>query len=585
MTNDKRPMTNSNTGEPEASESLKEVARELETLKSTVISQLSREIEQLQAKKARLLYETEQLELQRVQQLQWQQQLAAQIAPAIADQLQELLQQKLSAISRSEENAQLPPQLDDYNDNAERAIASLDSTLRTTFRTLQQDMSSYQSALSQQLGQMHSLEQQGTAILETLVERLRQELEAKMNAAAKPNKNGATQQPLPSRLRPSPPPQVGPISAPSRPIPPPSRPVVPSPPPPQTPYTRGQGGGQAASKPKVVAAGKARLGLILILIYSLALSLQNVVTRVIVKSEPSDIFGGIFRLGSYISPSLGNSVLLLLLRMIFVVPGMLILAEILYPRTRSEINSFMRSRDRNLWLQVIGSGFFLFLSQVLIYIAFGNLSAGVALTVFFIFPIITVLLSWILLGDRPSFIRSMATAAVFIGVALIAFAADSGATTISPIGLVTSAGAGITFAFYVLLIQTSAKRIHPIPLSAINFLTILIFSILSFMLPFINSSVEFDPQMRSTILICGFILGGLSLLSYLVNNIGISLIGAARASIFGATGPAFTAILALLIIGEGLNFQEIFGMLVVTAGVAAVSAERLMVKPKSPKSS
>ncbi|MDY7014667.1 MAG: EamA family transporter, partial [Cyanobacteriota bacterium] len=556
--------------EPDASKSLKEVARELETLKSTVISQLSREIEQLQAKKARLLYETEQLELKRVQQLEWQQQLAAQIAPAIADQLQDLLREQLDAASRAEKSSQPSPQLDKYNDNAYRAIASLDSTLRTTFRTLQQDLSSYQSSLSQQLGQMYSLEQQGTTIIEALVERLRQELETKMDAGVSQGKTPVSPPSPPPRPRPSPPPRVGP-----RPAPPP--PVTPSPPvaPPPKP----------APKPKIVTAARARLGFILILIYSFFLSLQNVVTRIIVKSEPSDIFGGVFRLGSYISPSLGNSVLLLLLRMIFVVLGMLVLAGILYPRTWSDINRFGRSGDRKLWLQVLGSGFFLFVSQVLIYIAFGTLSPGIALTIFFIFPIVTVLLSWVLFGDRPTLLRGIATAAVFIGVASIAFATDSGATTISPIGLVTSAGAGITFAFYVLLIQTSAKHLHPIPLSTINFITILIFSIVGLMLPFINNSVQYDPQMNDAILVSGLVLGVLSLLSYLVNNIGISIIGAARASIFGATGPAFTAILAVLIIGEGLNLQELFGMLIVTAGVAAVSAERLMVKPKPSKPS
>lgn len=565
---------NTNSSEQGATESLKEVARELENLKSSVLSQLSQEIEQLQAKKARLLYETEQLELKRVQQLEWQQQLAGQIAPAIADRLQDFLQQQLGSLPPSASGSMgALPQLDEYNENAYRAIASLDTTLRATFKTLQQDLSSYQSSLSQQLGQMYSLEQQGTTILEALVERLRQELEAKMaEMTAQPPAMGSrpSPPPLPPRPRPLPPPQVGPMPvAPQRPAEP--RPVEPPPPEPPKP----------APQPKKVTAAQAKVGFILILVYSLALSLQNVVTRVIVKKAPSDIFGGLFQLGSYISPTLGNSVLLLLLRMVFVVLGMLVLAGILYPRTWSDMNRFARSGSRNLWLQVVGSGFFLFLSQVLIYIAFGSLPAGVALTVFFIFPIVTVLLSWVLFGERPSLIRSISTIAVFVGVALIAFASNStGQMTISIVGLLTAAGSGIAFALYVLLIQVSAKNVHPIPLSVINFISILIFSVLS--LPFIQGSVDVNPEMRTEILVCGLILGGLSLLSYLVNNIGISLIGAARASIFGATGPAFTAILALLIIGEGLNFQEILGMLIVTAGVAAVSAERLLVKPKAP---
>ena len=76
--------------------------------------------------------------------------------------------------------------------------------------------------------------------------------------------------------------------------------------------------------------------------------------------------------------------------MIIVVAVMAFMASFLYPRTWSDVRKFSRSGDRDLWLKVIGSGFFLFLSQVLIYIAFGNLSAGVALTIFFIFPSVTV---------------------------------------------------------------------------------------------------------------------------------------------------------------------------------------------------
>ncbi|MBE9119222.1 EamA family transporter, partial [Lusitaniella coriacea LEGE 07157] len=334
--------------------------------------------------------------------------------------------------------------------------------------------------------------------------------------------------------------------------------------------------------PKKPKASQVQLGFILILIYSLALSLQNVVTRVIVKPQPSEIFGGIWQLGAYISPSLGNSVLLLLLRMVIVVAVMAFMASFLYPRTWSDVRKFSRSGDRDLWLKVVGSGFFLFLSQVLIYIAFGNLSAGVALTIFFIFPIVTVLLSWIFFGERPSPIRLLATVAVFFGVVLIALA-GSGSVNISTLGIATAVGAGITFAFYVLLIQAGAKAVHPIPLSLINFVTILVFSLVSLPLPFISGSVNVAPDMYNEIFWSALVLGGLSLLSYLVNNIGISLIGAARASIFGATGPMFTALLAVLIIGEGLKPQELIGMLIVTAGVAAVSAERLLVKPKPPK--
>jgi len=551
------------TNPPTANQNLQAINAQLEHLRNHVLRELNQDIDQLETRKKRLLQETEQLELRRQQQQQQQQDLVQQIAPALAQQLHQLLQQQLNTGAGYPYPTSYPvEQINDYSENANRAIASLDTTLRTTFRTLQQDLSSYQSSLSQQLGQMYSLEQQGTAILETLVTRLKAELEAKMAESV------PVASPRPPAMRPSPPPprpvQNTPPVAVEPPPPPPEPPAPPKPP-------------KKRPKPSQV-----KLGFTMILLYSLALSLQNVVTRVIVKPEPSDILGGVLRLGSYIAPSFGNAVLLLMLRMVFVVLVMFVLAGFLYPRTWTDIKQFAQSKNTNLWLKVIGSGFFLFLSQALIYIAFGLLPAGVAITIFFIFPIVTVLLSWLLFGEKPSLIRAIATGIVFLGVAIIAlFGGGSQVGDISIPGIAIAAASGITFALYVLLIQAGAKAIHPIPLSVINFATILIFSILSFLMPFTQNTVDVNPDMTVEIAICGLVLGGISLFSYLVNNIGISLIGAARASIFGATGPVFTALLTFLIVGEALSFPEILGMLIVTGGVAAVSAERLLKKPKN----
>jgi drug/metabolite transporter (DMT)-like permease len=86
--------------------------------------------------------------------------------------------------------------------------------------------------------------------------------------------------------------------------------------------------------------------------------------------------------------------------------------------------------------------------------------------------------------------------------------------------------------------------------------------------------------MWPSLIISCLVLGGTTLLSYLFNNIGISMIGAARASILGATGPALTALLAWAIIQRALYPQQIWGMLLVSLGVAALSFERLRSQTK-----
>ena len=129
-------------------------------------------------------------------------------------------------------------------------------------------------------------------------------------------------------------------------------------------------------------------GLVLALLYSAVLSLFNVSIRVILNE--SSILG-LVSWGGIISPSLGNSMLILFMRMVVVVLLMPLLAMQLYPQWWSELQTFQKPENRRLQYQVIGSGAALFISQVLIYIALGNIPAGVAITLFFIFPIVTVL--------------------------------------------------------------------------------------------------------------------------------------------------------------------------------------------------
>ncbi len=78
--------------------------------------------------------------------------------------------------------------------------------------------------------------------------------------------------------------------------------------------------------------------------------------------------------------------------------------------------------------------------------------------------------------------------------------------------------------------------------------------------------------------------GVLTLAGYLLNNVGISKLGASRSALIGGTIPVLTVIFAGLIIQENLEIVQILGVLLVTFGAAAFSFEtmRNQVKPSSP---
>ncbi len=558
---DNSPLGNSNS----STSGLKIVTQELENQLQTLIVQLSHEVKQLQAEKNQLAEEIAQLRQQTrssenfptssSSSPQLQQIPVEQLANALAEKLQSLIPNT---------NQPLPNYTSEYQEQAQRLIASLDSVVRLTINTLQRDLESYENALSQQLARMHTLEQRGEAIVETLVQRLQQ-----TNLSTSAPRSEAPPEPVREVIR-------EPVRE-SRPEPvrepaPNYRSTQAPPTPPVT---------TPSSKP---AGSKVTQGITLAFLSAVVLSLFNVALKIMLKSPTPRTIFGIFEQPGLISPGFGNSLLILFLRLVVVMSIMPVLATVLYPQVWQDIKRFIQSRDVPQMLKVVGSGFFLFLSQVFIYLAIGNIPTGIAITIFFIYPIVTVLASWGLFGDRPTLLR-VAAMAVIGGGGILALPAGGVQGNFS-VGVSAAIAAGVTFAGYVLLTQMGTKKLHPIPFTLIAFASIFVFCGLSLMLPIPEAwSVSVEPAARGGLLIGGVILGILTLASYLLNNYAIRYAGAALASIIGTSGPALTALFGLLIISEQLKSQQWLGLALVTVGVLGMSLERMMPKKAVPQKS
>jgi drug/metabolite transporter (DMT)-like permease len=261
--------------------------------------------------------------------------------------------------------------------------------------------------------------------------------------------------------------------------------------------------------------------------------------------------------------------------MIFVVPGMLIVGSILYPNTLRDIRQLGNPEKRgSVWI-VILSGVSLFLSQFFIYFALGNVATGVAISIFFVFPTVTVLLAWLIFGSRPSFILGLATITIYIGCFLTVPAAafQSRAGSNIWLGAGTALLSGVTFAGYVILTQLSAKKLklHPAPYSVINFFVILVLA--TGALGFFPANV---PEGNQTALWGGaLILAVTTLTGYALNNFGIPMIGAAFASVVSASGPALTSLLAVGVISESLALNQWLGVGLVTLWVIGISVDNM----------
>ncbi|MEA5577887.1 EamA family transporter [Anabaena sp. UHCC 0451] len=335
-----------------------------------------------------------------------------------------------------------------------------------------------------------------------------------------------------------------------------------------------------------------QVGFLLVVLSTIMSSLYNVVVKALFY-QGSDLLGG-FESQQLLLPTLGNIFLILMLRLLVVVPLMLLLAPILHPPVWQDLQNLFDSVGKNaapgkektkqvLWLSVVSGGF-LFLSQVLIYIAIGQVTTGVAISLFFIYPMMTGLLAWFLFRERPSLFSAIAISSIFCGQLLI-LGSYSTATSNTSLGIISGITSGIAFAVYVIFTRLCAPKLHPVSFALINFATMLLLSFVCLLVPLPS---DWGLAIRSSnlleVILSGFMLGVLTLCGYLFNNFGIRKLGGPRSAIIGAIIPVLTVIFAGLMIQEKLDLLQILGVLLVTGGAVGISLEKMQNQVKSSSS-
>ncbi|MCX8000326.1 MAG: DMT family transporter, partial [Leptospiraceae bacterium] len=154
-------------------------------------------------------------------------------------------------------------------------------------------------------------------------------------------------------------------------------------------------------------------GILLILISSLIMSLQNIITRVILSKQT---VLGVWETGKFISPSLGNSILILVIRMLIALPVLaFVVSPRIYKNTWGDIKSLLLSENKNRLIASLSGGGLLFISSFSIYLALGSIPTGVATTIFFIYPTITILILWIFFQEKPPVSLVFAMITIYLG--------------------------------------------------------------------------------------------------------------------------------------------------------------------------
>ena len=337
-----------------------------------------------------------------------------------------------------------------------------------------------------------------------------------------------------------------------------------------------------------------QIGFLLVVLSTVVSSLYNIVIKGMFFKAYDNF--GVLEIEGIISPTLGNILLILMLRLLVVVPLMLLLAPMMHPQVWQDMQNILKSlggsstpnssvkKQRILQLS-IASGCFLFLSQVLIYVAIGQVATGMAIALFFVYPMMSGLLSWLLFRDRPNGFRSAAMGAIFCGELLVLGGSASLGLANFSLGSSTAIFAGVAFACYVILTRVCATKLHPVSFTVINFTTMLVLSFICLMLP-LPSNLSFAVQQSNwlELILSAFILGVLTLVGYVLNNVGIRKLGALPSAIIGAGVPILTVVFAGLILQETLEVAQVMGVVFVSFGVAAYSFEKMRTQVKPSRS-
>jgi drug/metabolite transporter (DMT)-like permease len=319
------------------------------------------------------------------------------------------------------------------------------------------------------------------------------------------------------------------------------------------------------------------VGILLVLVAALLLAIQNVALKIIVS--PGE-FLGLFPLGGWVRPTVDHALLLLQMRMLLTVPLMVVLTPRLYDHAGQELGWFWnrealqtRPSHRHYALKVIGACTCIFLALVLLYVAISSLTTGVAVTIFFIHPAITVLLAWAVLGERVHPGQVGWIGLILLGLVLTAPAIAHGALQQNWLGVGAAIAAGFAYSGYSVLTQLSLQRqpdqlvLHPVTFSLLQFITMLVLATLGLQL----ITIDIAPGMWAQIWSLSLVSAIAAMVAYILNNMGIQHIGAAKASLISSTTPILTALLAALLIRETLASRQILGIALVTCGIAALS--------------
>lgn len=256
----------------------------------------------------------------------------------------------------------------------------------------------------------------------------------------------------------------------------------------------------------------------------------------------------------------------LLLRMVFALPVYLFIA---YRISGKKEAYRMTTRDYG-WLFMLGFVGYYAASYFDFY-GLKFISASLERLILFVYPTLVILITWLVLKRKPTRLQVWAIIITYSGI-FLAFA-DNLEMTGNGFwkGAVLIFLSAFTYALYIIGSGSMIPRIGPVRFTAYVMLVSCILVILHYSI--MNGTEVLRQPWQVYVL--GFAMAIVSTVipSFLISE-AIKRMGASNFAIYGSLGPISTIILAIIFLGEKLDFFQIVGTIVVIAGVSIINLKQ-----------
>ncbi len=201
---------------------------------------------------------------------------------------------------------------------------------------------------------------------------------------------------------------------------------------------------------------------------------------------------------------------------------------------------------------------------LLLYISYNHISAGLATTLHFVYPILIIFASSVIYREKIS--KTTILSAIIVTIGIFMFADINSAA--DKIGIILAILSGVLYSFYVIYMDKSG--LDKMQYSKFTFYLMLFMSISVLLFGIATDSVSFAISSKSwaySILISILI----TIFATPLFQVGVRYEGAATAGIISTVEPITTIILGAIFLGEAMQPSQYLGGALVIIGVVAAN--------------